>query len=52
MNDMPFVKLFKSRYGYYIYDVNTNRIIDITEKNYFNLEKILRANCKVWSVIL
>lgn len=47
MNDMPFVKLFKSRYGYYIYDVNTNRIIDITEKNYFNLEKILRANCKV-----
>lgn len=44
MNKTPFVKLFKSKYGYYFYDVNTNRIVKIKKESYFNLEKALRVS--------
>lgn len=44
MNNSPFVKLFKSKYGFYFYDVNTNRIVKIREESYVNLEKVLRIS--------
>lgn len=30
--ELPFIKLFKSPYNYYIYDVNTNSILSIEKK--------------------
>ena len=45
MSNVPFIKLFKSMYGFYFYDVNTNRIVNIKEKSYVKLEKIIKI-CK------
>lgn len=42
MSNVPFIKLFKSMYGFYFYDVNTNRIVNIKEKSYVKLEKIIK----------
>ncbi len=36
----PFIKLFKSKYGHYFYDVNTDRLIHISEISYKDLCEI------------
>ena len=41
MNNIPFVKLFKTPMGYFFYDVNKNDIIKINECLYEYLEKIV-----------
>ncbi|MBQ7445037.1 MAG: radical SAM protein [Clostridia bacterium] len=42
MNNLPFIKLFKSVYGHYFFDVNTNQIVKISQDAYLKLEKILK----------
>lgn len=41
MNDMPFIHLLKSRYGYYFYDVNMNEIVNISKETYQYLSKLI-----------
>lgn len=42
MKNKPFIKLFKTPYRYYVYDVNTNAIISVSEETYENLNKFLK----------
>lgn len=41
--DIPFVHLIQSRYGHYFYDVNTNKIVKVTEKTYKYLKYVLNG---------
>lgn len=42
MKNKPFVKLFNSLHGYYIYDVNTNSVITVDQETYDCLSKIMK----------
>lgn len=44
MNNKPFIKLFKTRDKYYMYDVNKNTILNISNTQYGILNKHLECN--------
>lgn len=44
MNNKPFVKLFKTNDKYYMYDVNKNTILNISNIQYGILKKCLKCN--------
>jgi uncharacterized protein len=41
MIDTPFIHLIKSRYGYYFFDVNINKIVNISEDTYEYLRNMI-----------
>lgn len=41
MQEVPFIKLFKTAEAYYVFDVNTTSIIRIDENVYKNLEMLI-----------
>ncbi|TYQ15068.1 UNVERIFIED_CONTAM: uncharacterized protein Cloal_1474 [Acetivibrio alkalicellulosi] len=43
-NERPFIHLFYTKGGYYIFDVNTNAIIKVEKKEYNLLEDLLNKN--------
>ncbi len=43
----PFIHLFKTPGGYYLFDVNTNSILNIDSKTYHRLEDILSGKCDI-----
>lgn len=44
LNNKPFIKLFKTSDKYYMYDVNKNTILNITETQYSVLKNCLEGN--------
>lgn len=44
MTDNPFIKLFKSPNAYYVFDVNKDNIIKVSEKTYSYLQALLKDN--------
>lgn len=42
--EKPFVKLIETPNGQYCYDVNTNKILNISKKQYECIEAILNEN--------
>lgn len=44
MKNKPFIKLFNTRYGNYIYDVNTNSVLTVKKETYDCLSKIMKSN--------
>ena len=50
-NGIPFVHLIQSRYGHYFYDVNTNRIVKVTEKTYKYLKDVLNGITNLSNIV-
>lgn len=44
MNGMPFIHLFKNRMGYFFFDVNMNRIVEVDEDTFYLLDECLKSN--------
>lgn len=44
MEGKPFIKLFQSIKGYYLYDVNKNEIVSISKHTYELLDDLVRSN--------
>ncbi|MGN2368810.1 Cys-rich peptide radical SAM maturase CcpM [Clostridium cagae] len=44
MSNKPFIKLFKTNYKHYMYDVNKNTILNISNKQYSFLENCIKSD--------
>ena len=47
MRNKPFIKLFKSASGFYVYDINTNQILKTSDVLYNSLSSILKYGLQI-----